>query len=88
MSLMPEVVFDCCVLSNFALSGALSVLKSLYAGTSYLTDFVSAEILRRIQKGCGELIAIKEALKDGRSRRPEAFYSPVTIRPQEEKPTS
>jgi len=45
MSLMPEVVFDCCVLSNFALSGALSVLKSLYAGTSYLTDFVSAEIL-------------------------------------------
>jgi len=62
---MPEVVFDCCVISNFSLSGSLSVLRSLYGGTSYLTNFVWAEILRGIQKGYGGLTPIKETLKDG-----------------------
>lgn len=62
---MPEVVFDCCVISNFSLSGSLAVLRSLYGGASYMTDFVWAEILRGIQKGYGGLMPVKEALKDG-----------------------
>lgn len=62
---MPEVVFDCCVISNFSLSGSLAVLRSLYGGASYMTDFVWAEILRGIQKGDGGLMPVKEALKDG-----------------------
>lgn len=62
---MLEVVFDCCVISNFSLSGSLSVLRSLYGGTSYLTNFVWAEILRGIQKGYGGLTPIKGAIKDG-----------------------
>lgn len=62
---MPEIVFDCCVLSNFALSGALPILKTLYAGKGYITNFVSAEILRGIQRGYGDLTTIKSAIKDG-----------------------
>jgi len=62
---MPEVVFDCCVISNFALSGSLSVLQSMFSGTSYITNFVSAEISRGMQSGHGELVSVKEALKDG-----------------------
>ncbi len=62
---MLEVVFDCCVISNFSLSGSLAVLRSLYGGASYMTDFVWAEILRGIQKGYGGLVPVKKALKDG-----------------------
>jgi len=62
---MPELVFDSCVISNFALSGSISVLKNLYSGTSFITDFVSAEILRGIQTGHRELVSVKAALKDG-----------------------
>lgn len=62
---MPELVFDCCVISNFALSRSLSVLKGLYSGTSFVTDFVAAEILRGIQTGHRELVSVKAAIKDG-----------------------
>jgi predicted nucleic acid-binding protein len=62
---MPEVVFDCCVISNFALSESLAVLRSMFSGKSYITNFVSAEISRGIQSGHGKLAGIKEALKDG-----------------------
>ena len=62
---MPKVVFDCCVISNFALSGSLSIIRRMFSGKSCITNFVSAEISRGIQSGHGELASVKEALRDG-----------------------
>lgn len=62
---MPEIIFDNCVLSNFALSDSLYIIKKLYADTAYITDFVIAENIRGILKGHKSLIKIKEAVKDG-----------------------
>ncbi|HUU36583.1 MAG TPA: DUF3368 domain-containing protein [Candidatus Desulfaltia sp.] len=62
---MPEIVFDCCILSNFALSDSLFILKTLYGGSACLTDFVSAEIVRGIQSGHGGLSRIEDALVKG-----------------------
>lgn len=65
MQKMPEVVFDCCCLSNFALSGSLAILKRLYGHSAFITDFVSAEIMRGIQSGYKDLGNIREAVKEG-----------------------
>ncbi|MFZ2055489.1 MAG: hypothetical protein WAU81_14970 [Candidatus Aminicenantales bacterium] len=62
---MPEVVFDCCVLSNFALSDSLFILKNLYGSSAFLTDFVSAEIVKGIQSGHSGLSRIEDALAQG-----------------------
>ncbi|MFC2165750.1 DUF3368 domain-containing protein [Acidobacteriota bacterium] len=75
---MPEVVFDCCVISNFALSESLSVLQSMYSGTAYVTNFVSAEISRGMQGGHGELALVKEALQAG-------WLKEIAIETKEEK---
>ncbi len=63
---MPGIVFDCCVISNFALSGSLSIINGINRDTSCITDFVSAEILKGIRAGHGGLTAIPEAVKAGR----------------------
>ena len=78
MQQMPEVIFDCCVLSNFALSSSLPLLKSLYTSTPYITDFVSAEILRGIQKGHVKLMGIREAVSEG-------WLKETVLRTKEEK---
>ena len=75
---MPEVIFDSCVISNFALSDSLSVIKELYANRAYITDFVSAEILRGIQKGYDELMGIREAISEG-------WLKETVLRTKEEK---
>jgi predicted nucleic acid-binding protein len=62
---MPEVLFDCCCISNFALSQSLSILKKLYSGSAYITGFVSAEIMRGIQRGHKDLWELKSSLLDG-----------------------
>jgi predicted nucleic acid-binding protein len=62
---MPEIIFDNCVLSNFALSGFFNVIKHLYANTSYITDLVMAENLRGFMKGHRELAYIRDAVKEG-----------------------
>jgi predicted nucleic acid-binding protein len=62
---MPEVVFDCCVISNVALAGARDVLESLSKGRAFITDFVAAEVLRGIQAGHSRLEAIPEAVRSG-----------------------
>lgn len=62
---MPEIVFDSCCLSNFALSDSLFVLESLYGCSAYITEFVSAEILRGIQHGHKDLIKIQNSIKEG-----------------------
>ena len=62
---MPEIVFDTCVLSNFALSDSLNIIKKLYAKSSYITNFVVAENIRGILKGYRELSKIKDAIREG-----------------------
>lgn len=62
---MPEIIFDSCVLSNFALSDSLHIIKKLYGNSSYITDFVSAENLRGILKGYSGLLKVSEAIKEG-----------------------
>lgn len=62
---MPEVIFDTCVLSNFALSGSLSLLKSLYPRSAFISDMVVLENLRGIQKGHAALSAVRRAVTEG-----------------------
>ncbi len=62
---MPEIVFDCCVLSNFALPGALGLIRELYPDSACITGFVAAEILRGIQAGHRDLAEIPEAVGAG-----------------------
>jgi len=62
---MPELLFDCCVLSNFALSDSLHIIKKLYSNSSYMTNFVAAENLRGILGGHNNLVRVNEAIKEG-----------------------
>ena len=62
---MPEIICDCCCISNFALSDSLSLLKCLYSGSVYITDFVSAEIMRGVQMGHKDLTRIQNSVKEG-----------------------
>jgi predicted nucleic acid-binding protein len=62
---MPEIIFDCCCISNFALADALFVLEKLYSQSAYITNFVSAEIMRGVQQGHKDLNKIQAALKGG-----------------------
>jgi len=62
---MPEIIFDNCVLTNFALTDSLYVIKHLYANTSYITDLVMAENIRGIIKGHRKLANIREAVREG-----------------------
>ncbi len=62
---MPEVIFDNCVLSNFALSDSLDIIKRLYASSAYITDFIAAENLTGILKGHAGLKDINNALREG-----------------------
>jgi predicted nucleic acid-binding protein len=75
---MPEVVFDCCCLSNFALSGSLIILKRLCGQSALITDFVSAEIMRGIQSGYKDLGKIREAVTEG-------WLKEITLNSKEEK---
>jgi len=65
MKKMPEIIFDCCCLSNFALSDSLFILKNLYSSSAFVTEFVSAEIMRGIQRGHKDLAKIQDSLKEG-----------------------
>ena len=62
---MPEIIFDCCVISNFALSGSLFVIKAMYGNAAFISNFVSVEIMRGIQTGHVNLKPIQEALMSG-----------------------
>lgn len=75
---MPEIVFDSCVLSNFALSDSMNIIKTLYANSAYITDFVAAENIKGILKGYRGLIGIKEAIKDG-------WLKEITLKSKDEK---
>jgi predicted nucleic acid-binding protein len=75
---MPEIVLDTCVLSNFALAGAMGLIEKLYGGQAVVPDFVAVEIMRGIQSGNAGLEAVPEAIKAGWLK--EAF-----LRSREEK---
>jgi predicted nucleic acid-binding protein len=65
---MPEIILDCCCISNFALADSLFVLEKIYSHSSqssYITNFVVSEIMRGIQQGHKELSKIQAALKEG-----------------------
>ena len=62
---MPEIVFDTCVISNFALAGGLGILEALYRDKARITDGVSLEILRGIQSGHARLESIPKAIRAG-----------------------
>ncbi len=75
---MPEIIFDNCVLSNFALSDSLNIIKRLYANHSFITDFVMAENIKGILKGYKGLAKIKNAIKEG-------WFKEITLKTMEEK---
>jgi predicted nucleic acid-binding protein len=75
---MPDVIFDNCVLSNFALSEAVHIIRKLYENTSFVTNFVVAENMKGIIRGYSELTKIREALREG-------WLKEVTLEGQEEK---
>lgn len=75
---MPEIIFDCCCLSNFALSDSLFVLKKLYGKSIRISQFVSIEIIRGIQQGHKELGKIQDNHKEG-------WLKEVVLTTQEEK---
>jgi predicted nucleic acid-binding protein len=62
---MPEIILDCCCFSNFALSNSLFILKNLYSKSAFITEFVSAEILRGVQIGHKDLAKIQDSLREG-----------------------
>lgn len=62
---MPELIFDNCVLSNFALSKSFYIVKKLYINRICITDFVAVENMRGMLKGHPGLAEIREAIKEG-----------------------
>lgn len=75
---MPEIIFDCCVLSNFALSDSFHIIKKLYANSSYVTNFVTAENHRGILRGYNKLESVNKAIK-------ERWLKELSIRGSREK---
>jgi predicted nucleic acid-binding protein len=83
---MPEIVFDCCCISNFALSDSLFILENLYSRSAYITNFVSAEIMRGIQQGHSGLRKVQEALKKGwlheaivRTQKEKSYFETLSV---------
>ncbi len=82
---MPEIVLDTCVISNFALAGALGVIERLYKGQARIPEFVAAEIMRGIQGGNALLAAVPKAVRAGwlketglRSREEKALFESLS----------
>lgn len=66
---MSETVFDCRVISNFALAGAMGVIEGLFKNKAVITDFVAAEVMRGIQAGHSELEDVLKAERAGWLKR-------------------
>lgn len=83
---MPEIIFDCCCILNFALTDSLFILKNLYSRSASVTNFVAAEVLRGIQQGHSELMKIQAALKEGwlqetslSSQKEKSFFETLSV---------
>lgn len=86
MQRMPEVIFDCSSLSNFALSESLFILENLYQNSAFITNLVSAEILKGIQQGHSDLREIQKALRHGwlkevviKSAKEKSLYEVLSV---------
>jgi len=75
---MPEIIFDCSSLSNFALSDSLFIIENLYKDSAFITNLVSAEILTGIQQGHKNLREIQQAIADG-------WLQEISLKSAEEK---
>ena len=62
---MPDFIFDASVLSNFALTGSIDILRTQYSDRSFITDHIRMEILRGIRSGHDALDSILEATAEG-----------------------
>ncbi len=83
---MPETVFDNCVLTNFALSDSLDIVKKLYADESYITNYVVVENMKGLLKGYLRLAKLKDALEEGwlrevtlKSKKEKALFETLSI---------
>ncbi len=83
---MPEIIFDCCCISNFAVSDSLFVLEKLCSQSSHITNFVSAEIMRGIQQGHKDLAKITKALREGwlrevdlKGKKEKSIYEALSV---------
>lgn len=83
---MPEVIFDSCCLSNFTLSDSMFILENLYEDSAFVTNFVSAEIMRGIQAGHLGLCRLEIAFEAGwireialRSKREKSLFEKLSV---------
>ena len=83
---MPDIIFDCCVLSNFALTDTLWIIKHHYGGKALLTDMVKVEVIKGIQNGHEKLEEISSAVKVGwikevfaRKKSEKEFFEKLSI---------
>jgi len=83
---MHEIILDCCCLSNFALSKSLFILKNLYSNSAFVIEFVSAEILRGIQRGHKDLAKIQDSLREGwlkeivlSTKKEKSLYETISV---------
>lgn len=83
---MPEIIFDCCCISNFALSDSLFILENLFSKSAYITYFASAEIMRGIQQGHKDLVKVQKALREGwlreialKSKKEKSLYEALSV---------
>lgn len=65
MRRMPEIIFDTNVLSNFAISGELTLLQAMYHHTARCSGHVSAEVQAGFHAGHTGLRQLSEMLLDG-----------------------
>jgi len=83
---MPEIILDCCCISNFALSDSLFILENLYSQSAFITNFVSTEIMKGIQQGHIDLVKVYEALQEGwlkeavlRSKKEKSLFETLSV---------
>ncbi len=83
---MLEIIFDCCCVSNFALADSLFILENFYSKSAYITNFVSAEIMKGIQQGHKDLLKVQEALRVGwlkeavlNSKKEKSLYETLSV---------
>lgn len=83
---MPEIIFDCCCISNFALTDSFFILKNLYNQSAAITNFVSAELMKGIQQGHKDLAKVQGAFKEGwleeialSSKKEKSLYETLSV---------
>jgi len=73
--LMPDIIFDTNVLSNFAKAGQLALLRELYPENACCSGFVVSEVMRGFQQGHHDLEPLAAWLISGWPRMEELTMS-------------